>query len=157
MGQSQPRSALLAEAIRYLGTTESPVGSNRGLRIDYWLSECASPLGGAWCAAFVHQCGVQAVGRAAWPFRRSARVQDVVEAWTLEREMSRARSGDLIVFHYPTLGRWGHIAVCESVTADTVTTIDGNSNADGSREGYAVVRKTRPLSARVACLRWGDT
>lgn len=40
----------------------------------------------------------------------------------------------------------GHIAVVESFTKDTITTIDGNSNSDGSSNGYEVARVKRVMN-----------
>ena len=40
----------------------------------------------------------------------------------------------------------GHAAIVESGTETHVTTIDGNTNATGGREGYHVARKTRRMN-----------
>jgi hypothetical protein len=157
MAQS-PRELFLAECVRYLGTKEHPVNSNRGLRVDYWLDSVGSPLESPWCSAFVFQAGIQSVGRSNWPFVRSGRVQDLVDACKKDgrftEDLSKAGPGDLVVLWYDQLNRFGHVAAIETVTKTVVTSIDGNSNADGSREGYAVVRKSRPITKRVAALLW---
>lgn len=154
-----PRALLLAEATRRLGVGESPQGSNRGRDVDYWNAEAAAPLGSPWCMAFVRQITVEAVGRAACPWPRTASVQALVDWATARgcfRSVQEARAGDLIVWHYPTLGRYGHVAVLESLTPTHTTTIDGNSNAGGSREGFAVVRKTRRITDRARAVVWPD-
>lgn len=159
------RAALVAEATRYLGTREEPKGSNRGVRINYWLQTVGSPLGSPWCAATVWCLGLQATGRALWPVKMSGRVQDIVDhalaEGTFTRDASLARAGDLVVFHYPALKRYGHIAVLEHpVTADRVRSIDGNTAPDvaagsaADREGYGMFRKDRPMSDRVGFVRW---
>lgn len=46
------RRAAVDRAMSGLGSAEEPPGSNRGIRIDAWLSRCRAPLGSPWCAAF---------------------------------------------------------------------------------------------------------
>jgi hypothetical protein len=155
-------AALLAEAVRRMGVREVPPGSNRSTIIDYWNAEAAAPLGSPWCMAFVRQASVEAVGRSRVPWPRTASVQALVtwaEGKGLVRDISTARPGDLAVWWYDALGRYGHVAVVERVTASTVTTIDGNTSnaAPGSprdREGFVVARKTRPITSRVKAIAW---
>ena len=157
---TDPRALLLAEAVRRLGVKESPIGSNRGREIDYWNAEANAPEGSPWCMAFVRQMTVEAVGRAACPWPRTASVQAVVD-WAIARGCFRpireAAAGDLAVWYYPTLNRYGHVAVVESITSAHTITIDGNSNSGGSREGFAVVRKSRPITERVRAIVWPTT
>lgn len=159
------RAALVAEAIRCLGTREEPKGSNRGTDIDYWLKLVGSPLGSPWCAAFIWAMGLQATGRALWPVKMTGRVQAIVDHHTalghVHQDAPRAVPGDLVVFYYPSLKRYGHIAVLEHAIANgRVRTLDGNSAPDATagsaadREGYAVCRKNRPLNDRVAFIAW---
>lgn len=159
------RAALVAEAARYLGVRETPKGTNRGVHLDYWLTTVGSPLGSPWCAAAVWCWGLQATGRALWPVKMSGSVQAIVDhavqAETFTKDGTLARPGDLVVLYYPTLRRYGHVAVLEhAVAGDRVQSIDGNSAPDAlpgspaDREGYVVTRKNRPLTARVAFIRW---
>jgi hypothetical protein len=143
-----PREQILAEAGRYLGTREEPKGSNRGVRISGWLDLVGIRVPAPWCAAFVWAMGLQALGRALWPVEASALVQAIVDhaiaEGTFTKDATSARAGDLVVFHYPALGRYGHIGIVESVGAGTAA----------DREGYGVFRKDRPLNDRVAFIRW---
>lgn len=159
------RAALVAEMARYIGTTEEPKGSNRSVRIDYWLQTVGSPLGSPWCAASVWCLGMQATGRALWPVKMSGRVQDIVDTaiadGTFTTDATLARAGDLAAFYYPTLKRYGHIAVLEhAITGGRVKSIDGNTAPDAAagsaadREGYGLFRKNRPLSSRVGFIQW---
>ena len=45
-----------------------------------------------------------------------------------------------------TLNDWTHVGIVEAVQGDTMTTIEGNTNDQGSREGFEVCRRTRALS-----------
>lgn len=165
MAPNQQRELLLEEARRYLGTREEPKGSNRGTHIDYWLRTVGSPLGSPWCAAAVWCWGLQATGRARWPVRMSGRVQDIVDVaianQTFTTDATLAVPGDLVVFYYPSLKRYGHIAVLEhAITDRRVKSLDGNTAPDAAagsaadREGYGVFRKNRPLNDRVGLIRW---
>lgn len=164
-----PRLSLLAEATRYLGTKEEPKGSNRGVHIDYWLQTVGSPLGSPWCAAGVWCWGLQATGRPLWPVRMSGRVQTIVDhavqLGQFTKDATAVQAGDLVVLYYPnlsrpSLSRYGHIGVVESVAGGRVVSIDGNTAPDvaagsaADREGYAVCRKSRPLTDRVGFIRW---
>jgi hypothetical protein len=150
-------AALLAEAVRRLTAAEAPRGTNRSVLIDYWNHEAGAPLASPWCLSFVRQASIEAVGRSRTPWPRTASVQALVE-WALRRhvavDITEANPGDLVVWYYPSLARFGHVAVLEQRTATHTTTIDGNSNDEGSREGFRVVRKTRLITPRVRAIRW---
>ena len=49
-----------------------------------------------------------------------------------------------------------HTGLVESVSDHAFTTIEGNTNSDGGREGHSVLRHTRPLSARYVFVRWAN-
>lgn len=164
MAPSRPdrREELLEEARRWIGTAEQPKASNRSPDIDRWLKAVGSPLGSPWCSAFTTACGVAVYGAKGWPLRKSGRVQDVVDdavargMFTLD--LSKASPGDLIVFYYPKLERYGHIAVVEKMMKRTAASIDGNTapaaapGAAADREGYVVAAKKRPRSSRMGVI-----
>lgn len=159
-----PAELVIAEARRYVGVTEVPKGSNRGLEIDYWIKECGlDPKGAyAWCAAFVGQVGRQAVG-ARWPCPRSAGVQALAD-WATKAACLQATpaAGDLMVFWHADLKRFAHIGVVTAVHVPalgfggptSVDTIEGNTNAGGGREGWGVLVKTRSPKSDDRFIRW---
>lgn len=129
-------------------------GNNRGARIDEFESATwidpkdVEP----WCASFVcwvvRQAiqGIQAPGGfqrprtpGAWDFERwafanrSAKVQ-------LFKPAQDFRPGDIVVF------RFSHIGIVEGVRGDLVSTIEGNTNGQGKREGDQVARRMRKKS-----------
>ena len=175
---------VLAEAARYVGEEERPRGSNRSLRIDYWLAEVGvAPAekidaakgcvleqpGAAWCAAFVHQVGRQALG-AAWPVPRTASVHDPKRRWASVAGWAEDKGllvpaphvGDLFVVWNGQLdgGRYAHVGLVERLEPSapaapaTVHTIEGNTNAGGSREGFGVFRRERKPSTGIMYVRW---
>lgn len=158
---ADPVKALLDQCAKYSRVRERLVDgapSNRSLEIDYWLTQVLSPVGSPWCAAFVSQMGVQAMGTA-WPVKRDAYVQDIVDYCTgqgLKLE-DTPMVGDIMVIWYENLKRYGHIGIVEKVISTTLfKTWEGNTNNDGSRDGNGVYNKTRPIGARYKFLRWTE-
>lgn len=144
---------LLAFAREEVGVLEE--SPNSGDRIRWYQSATAlSPGAWPWCAAFVAQClnlAIDAAGpvdlntearRHNWRCR-SARAYDW-EQWAAARglqildENAPLRPGDIVTFDF------SHIGIVESESGPhRVITIEGNTNADGSREGDGVYRRTR--------------
>lgn len=145
---------LVETAYKYLYVREEPKGSNRGPEIDAWLTALGSPLGSAWCAAFVHGCLKESGDTR--NYRRSARVQDMVDAGQL-LPAEKATLGDLIVFYFPKLERYAHIGIVVGKTPKRLDVIEGNGIPDGAtgdqREGYGVVKKSRFISDHIKVLR----
>jgi hypothetical protein len=151
-------NALIAEAKRYIGVTEQPANSNRGLCIDYWVREAGlDPAGGfPWCAAFVGQIGRQAVGYR-WPAPRTAGVMTLV-AWAAAKGLisKTGAGGDLFVLWSESLQRFAHVGLVTNfnVTTNEYDTVEGNTNNDGSREGFGVFARHRTLHPRDRFIRW---
>ena len=156
-----PIKALLDQCAKYAKVRERLIDgspSNRSTEIDYWLEQVDSPMGSPWCAAYVSQMGLQALG-AAWPVTRDAYVQDIVDFCTKKglALLDTPQAGDIMVIWYENLKRYGHIGVVEKVlTGNKFKTWEGNTNEDGSRDGNGVYNKTRPLGPRYKFLRWTD-
>lgn len=93
-----------------------------------------------WCATFVAWVALKAGCPELYPRTASC---DVAGQWF----KSKGRWSE-----YPAVGAQvflgtpadlNHTGIVVSFTADTITTIEGNTNADGSREGDGVYRKIR--------------
>lgn len=153
---SQRSDGLIAEAMRYVGTVESPRNSNRGREIDYWIHEAGLDPAGAypWCAAFVAQVGRQAEGHR-WPCPRTAGVA-ILAAWGAAHGCIEElpQPGDLFLLWDGTLKRFAHVGIVTKVTGDKYDTVEGNTNDDGSRDGYGVFVRHRARTARDRFLRW---
>ena len=155
--------ALVTAALARLDVREQPKGSNRSPEIDAWLKAVGSDVGQAWCAAFVHGMGELVAGKY-WPFRRSARVQDVVdyaEKLDMVRPVEEAKAGDLVVFYFSSLKRYAHIGiVLEPPTSRLLVSVDGNTVADDagdSREGWGVFTKHRIVKPdKMRALIWAE-
>lgn len=168
---TEAQARLIREATRYIGTKEivgkDGVGTNRGVRIDYWNFEVgANPVDGEpWCASFFTQMGIQAVGRDAWAFKPSDSVQQIVDeatkrqCFTTDFHDACARVMAGVVWWYDTLKppRYGHIGIPVRIdqAAKVFDSVEGNTNDGESRDGYKVaLHKNRPVSARVGFLLW---
>jgi len=145
---------LVEVASKYLYVRENPPGSNRSPEIDRWLKAVGSPLGSAWCAAFVWGC-LDEAGEAP-KLARSGRVQTIVDSGVL-LPASKAVPGNLVVFWFKNLGRYAHIGIVVTKTSKRLDVIEGNTVADGAvgdqREGWGVFQKSRPITARIKVLR----
>lgn len=155
---SRQTEALIAEARRYLGVVEEPKLSNRGTCIDYWIRECGldPKLGLPWCAAYVGQMGRQTFG-ASWPVPRTASVA-VIAAWATasNRLVTSPQPGDLFLLWEADLrpARYGHVGIVVDVAQTDFGTIEGNTNPGGSRDGFGVFARRRPLGGSTRFVRW---
>lgn len=153
---------VLRVASATVGASEVPPETNRGPYVARVLGTTGLPEGHPWCAAWVSDVGVSALGEV-WPVRRSASVQQVCE-WAVAKNCryvatkSKAQPGDLFALWYPKLNRWAHIGLVVSVAKDgkTIQTIEGNTSGAGEREGWMVARKTRVLTSKDRLIRWTE-
>lgn len=152
-------SALLKKVLdiagSQVGVREQPPGSNRGPEVDQYL-KCVGldPADGSypWCAAFVYWCFAQAAQKlkTANPAIQCA---GVLEMWTragssgvtrVSAAEATARPSLVVpgsVFVLSTGSGNGHTGLVESVDGITLTTIEGNTNSVGGREGIGVFRR----------------
>jgi hypothetical protein len=152
-------SHLITTATALVGIQES--GHNRGQMVELMLMEVGQLPGAPWCAAFVHHAGYwshfdHALGKSSWPLPRTASCWELGEfARVRGVRRSTPESGDVFLVHDASLGRFAHTGIIVRVDAclgngtdveHLCTTIEGNSNEDGAREGVAAVRRTRRFS-----------
>jgi ethanolamine utilization microcompartment shell protein EutS len=122
---------------------------NRGPAVARYLKSVGLGEGYPWCAAFVYWCVDVAARRLNLP-NPLVKTAGVLEQWnhtTLRKLPPRATNiepGDLFVMDFGA-GR-GHMGFVEQFSGTLLTTIEGNSNEGGSREGVEVVRRQRALS-----------
>lgn len=139
-------------AEREVGVREDPQDSNRGAKVEQyqgatWLDGSGWP----WCAAFVCWC-IREAGAAqdltfqrprtagAWDFIRWANGQGLLN-FDPRGNDELIRRGDIVVFTF------SHIGICNATTeTDHVNTVEGNTDASGSREGGGVYKKVRKRS-----------
>ena len=135
----------LAEiAAKDIGLQESPRGSNKGKDLEKFFR--ATDLDGdgwPWCAGAV-SCWVQAWIKANGSKLKAPRIAGVVffRGWAEKNGLfisTKPRAEAIVVF------RFSHVGIVERVRPDgSVETIEGNTNDEGSREGFKVCRRVRP-------------
>lgn len=132
-------------------------GSNSGKRVkEYQATTSLGGTGWPWCAAFVGwvvkeamaQCGIQETTTfkrpttaSAWAYELWSLAQDST-TWTRKPPKDDIEPGDIVIFKFSHIG----IATSSPDSEGYVTTIEGNTDGQGSREGGAVLAKRRHIS-----------
>lgn len=152
-------SPLLAKALQVaatqIGVREDPRRPNRGPQVDAYVRAVGLDPSGAhpWCAAFVVWCFDRAAERVRGtsPVVRSG---SVLEHWSrgpaagarqLAADVAAADPWQVkpgFIFVIDAGHGRGHMGVVERTGPGTLVTIEGNTNAAGSREGVGVLRRT---------------
>lgn len=153
-------TTLLEKAIEIargeVGVMEVPTGSNRGPKVDEYVTSVGlSPTGRfAWCAAFLFWC----FDKAATELERRnpvVKTGGVLAHWSKAATQPKAtritsaratadpsvvKPGQIFIMDFG--GGAGHTGIVEAVTGGKLITIEGNSNDGGSREGIGVFRRS---------------
>lgn len=150
---------LLRAALRVangeIGVMEVPPGSNRGPKVDEYLRAVRlEPTAGSfpWCAAFLYWCFDRAAEGLARP-NPLVRTAGVLDHWRKAQTLGvqRVLTADAAadpervqpgqIFILATGGVTGHTGLVEEVANGRLTTIEGNTNDGGTREGIGVFRR----------------
>lgn len=122
-----------------LGREEKPRGSNWGETVQMYLNSVGINFPAAWCMAFVYWCYKQAGMTKEIP-----KTGGCLGMWYTIADKYRSAKpavGAIVVFDH---GKGlGHVGIIERIEGKELHTIEGNTNNNGSREGYAVERKVR--------------
>ena len=135
---------MLQAAVSQVGVQEVPKGSNRGPQVSKYLASVGLNPGYAWCMAFVYWCAQQAEISLKEP-NPLVRTAGVMKQWLSipgKYKHPNPLPGDIFImsFGHGT----GHTGFVTDIHINgTFDTIEGNSNSDGSREGYEVCRHCR--------------
>jgi hypothetical protein len=136
----------LTAAARVIQTARGELGTHEGRSGGHWnnLQKYAGIVGHgngfAWCATFVAAIAKLAGVADLYPNTASC---DVAGRWFKDRgRWSEYPAVGAQVF-YGTAADLNHTGIVVAYDADTITTIEGNTNDDGSREGDGVYLKTR--------------
>lgn len=139
----------LSIALSQDGVSEVPKGSNAGPEVSEYLRSVGLNAGFAWCMAFVYWCVNKASGEMLIP-NPLVKTAGVMRQWnetTLRKipKQGAIKPGDIFILRFAH--GTGHTGFVEKVEGGIVHTIEGNTNDDGSREGYEVARRERALSS----------
>lgn len=137
-------TAILNIARSQIGMKENPKGSNWGHPVQDYLARVGLKSANPWCMAFMYWCVDEYF---VWlkkknPLPKTAGVLDMWNRVDKKMRVAIPEVGDIFIMDFG--GGKGHTGMVETITPDGMLhTIEGNSNDDGSREGYEVVRHTR--------------
>jgi hypothetical protein len=131
----------------HLNVVEQPIGSNRGAYVDYYIHTAGLNPPEPWCAAFGTTMLVESgVPRESLPHGAASTHEWIHWANQTGNAVPKPQRGFAgIIVESPTSG---HFVLCSHVNEDGLTfaTIEGNTNVDGSREGYGVFRRERKIA-----------
>jgi hypothetical protein len=143
------RDQALAQAQAHVGVQEHG-GPNRGEPIESWLREIGLQPGQPWCMAFV----IAMYRKAAASVGTVLSVPESGRVATFWRRCPPTWKSDL-----PSVGAIfcraedpdnpaskGHTGFVLAINGNVLTTIEGNTNEAGAREGDGVMKKERRLS-----------
>lgn len=140
-----PQLKLLAQLKADLDTlVEEPRGSNWGAAVKSCLNYVGIDFPAPWCAAWASQ----KLSDAGIPGPRTGWSPSFV-AWFKSRGLLQyggyPKSGWTFHIYYPSLMRVGHVGFVWDYNFELrrITTVEANTNKDGSREGYGVFMKQR--------------
>lgn len=139
-------------AITQLGVQEIPKNSNAGPAVEKYLKSVGLGKGYAWCMAFMYWCTKEASTELGLlnPLFKTA---GVLAMYNKEKFLVviNPEPGDLFIMDFGK-GQ-GHTGIVEKVEKNLIHTIEGNTNDEGSREGYEVCRRQRKPNTIKAYLR----
>jgi hypothetical protein len=140
----------LAIAKTQIGVVEVPKGSNSGPHVNQYLKSVGLKPGFAWCMALVYWCVNQAAQElnVKNPLVKTGGVLRQWNETTLRKLPKTSRGikpGDIFIMKFGKAN--GHTGFITKVEGGMIHTIEGNTNDEGSREGYEVCERVRPLSS----------
>ncbi|TKC03482.1 C40 family peptidase [Pedobacter cryotolerans] len=118
-----------------MGVREA-TGKNDGTAVEAYLGYTGHKKGEPWCASFV-----------SWVYGKAGYVQPRT-AWSpalfpLARQAIHPLPADVFGIYFPKLKRIAHCGLVEKQQGNWITTIEGNTNIAGNREGDGVYRRLR--------------
>ena len=128
-------------AVYQLGNAEVPHGSNWGPAVEKYLKSVGINSPSAWCMAFVYWC-VNEASKEMGVHNPLFKTGHVLTQWTKSKSfriIDAPRKGDIFIMDFG--GGKGHTGFVTNVVGDRINTVEGNSNDEGSREGFEVCRK----------------
>lgn len=128
-----------------VGQHEDPKGSNWGPRVKDYLAVVNVHSPASWCAGFAAFCidsAAKALG-VTLTMRFSASALHMLSL-NPTLQIESCEPGCLVVWDH---GKGlGHVGICATTDGAIASVISGNTNSDGSREGYEVCEQIKHLN-----------
>lgn len=134
--------ALLAKCRATIGEGETE-GKNRSPAIDGWNKRAGAPAGSPWCVSWAFCMHADTADDLGVPmlFPKTA---GALKLWHLgeAHRVPLPFPGCVGILDTGDPGGYGHVFIVEAVAPDslTISSLEGNTNAAGSREGDQVAR-----------------
>lgn len=155
---------ILEVAQSQIGVEEIPRGSNWGEDVQKYLESVGIHFQASWCMAFVYWCAETAkcrISDGTGGLRNPlVKTGGVLKQWNeIEQQpfqpkckiLTDPQPGDIFIMDF---GKGlGHTGIVEAVNGANISTIEGNTNDTGTREGYEVCRRTRSLKEIIGFIR----
>lgn len=149
---------LIEIAMKYVGVMENPVGSNRGTQIDEWNKAVGVPVGSFWCASFTSAVARrwEAMTGIDFPINGSASCDSWFNQAKSKGLLTRVpKPGHiLLVMKSSESSDAIHIGICGYESNGLISSIEGNSNNDGSANGTMVALRKNHLWKRSSLNVW---
>lgn len=142
----------LHQARSQVGQEEKPRGSNWGGMVTEYIKSTGLNVACFWCAAYVTWCLKQAQYSGKLPKHRASTYYWYVFGKENNILHKTPQRNDLFVWNG---ANGGHIGWVIRVNGNRFWTLEGNSNNDGSRNGYKVVEHERTIESLKKYPRWG--
>jgi hypothetical protein len=117
-----------------LGVRE--VGNNDGARVRAYLTYTGIKTPAPWCAAWISYC----FGKAGFAEPRTAWSPAM---FPVSRLTLDPKPADVFGIYFDNLKRIAHVGLIERLQGKFIFSVEGNTSADGSREGTGVFRRLR--------------
>lgn len=140
------RIAIVAAAEHEIGVREK-TGNNDGEKVEAYLAYVHLKKGQPWCSAYVSWLFAQ-VGLAQ---PRSGWSPDLFPASRLARS---ALPGNVLGIYFAANHRIAHVGLITGVNGDWISSVEGNTNVNGSREGDGVYKKKRHVKTIYRMADW---
>lgn len=132
-----------------LGYCEAPAGSNK-TKYGAWFGLNGQP----WCMMFLQWLFHQAGAEALLPAKTAScgalmRAAQKAGLWV----SSGYRAGDLVIYDFSGGAATDHCGIVETVEAETLTAIEGNTAVGNDSNGGMVMRRSRSLRLVVGAVR----
>jgi len=132
---------VLEIAINEIGKCEHPKGSNWGDDVKKYLASVGIAFPASWCMAFVYW-GTNEASKLQGVPNPLIKTGGVLTQWNKipsTMKHTTPRAGDIFIMDFGS--GHGHTGFVTRVANGRIETVEGNSNDEGSREGFEVCRK----------------
>lgn len=139
------KSRVVSTAEQFVGWVKEATGMNDGPWVEAFQRVTGNKRGDAWCASFATAV-LDIAYRGKNPLARSASCDVLLEdarkkGWLKDTP----ETGDLfLVMKNPKDAV--HVGIVAEVKKTTISSVEGNTNSDGAREGWGVFTRTRKIA-----------